>query len=332
MRTILNIHGYGGSAHNSAYTALRSLDCHVISPQLDYAAESPVQTLETLRNIVKEGEVDALAGTSFGGFFAALLCTEFRLPAMLVNPCLLPFDVLPRIGYPQPIQPLMALFGRLAAWNSSLVHCIIGGADEVIGDHAFTKRLLNHAALQIVPDGKHSGATLPLPSFFQTALAETAELHPMQVQIASRRESEAIIAAGTFPRNTAVISFYDPATKQIDKAYIRMDYSRVCDHVFYCELDDLDLDVLERRGVSYKAYFPEADDLAKFILTAHAQGMDILCQCEYGQSRSAGCAAAILEYFYHTGISVFADYKRYPNQVVYHKVLDALERNENGGT
>ena len=92
-----------------------------------------------------------------------------------------------------------------------------------------------------------------------------------------------------------------------------MDYSRVCDHVFYCELDDLDLDVLERRGVSYKAYFPEADDLAKFILTAHAQGM-------------------ILEYFYHTGISVFADYKRYPNQVVYHKVLDALERNENGGT
>ena len=35
-----------------------------------------------------------------------------------------------------------------------------------------------------------------------------------------------------------------------------MDYSRVCDHVFYCELDDLDLDVLERRGVSYKAYFP----------------------------------------------------------------------------
>ena len=192
MRTILNIHGYGGSAHNSAYTALRSLDCHVISPQLDYAAESPVQTLETLRNIVKEGEVDALAGTSFGGFFAALLCTEFRLPAMLVNPCLLPFDVLPRFGYPQPIQPLMALFGRLAAWNSSLVHCIIGGADEVIGDHAFTKRLLNHAALQIVPDGKHSGATLPLPSFFQTALAETAELHPMQVQIASRRESEAI--------------------------------------------------------------------------------------------------------------------------------------------
>ncbi|MDE7093984.1 MAG: hypothetical protein K2O52_03615, partial [Oscillospiraceae bacterium] len=53
---------------------------------------------------------------------------------------------------------------------------------------------------------------------------------------------------------------------------------------------------------------------------------NIICQCDYGQSRSAGCASAILEHFYHTGISVFADYRRSPNQVVYHKVFDALEK------
>ena len=45
----------------------------------------------------------------------------------------------------------------------------------------------------------------------------------------------------------------------------------------------------------------------------------------YDQSRSAGCAAAILEHFYRRGIDIFADYKYYPNQVVYHKVFDALE-------
>lgn len=45
-----------------------------------------------------------------------------------------------------------------------------------------------------------------------------------------------------------------------------------------------------------------------------------------GQSRSVGCAAAILEHFYGTGISVFADYERYPNRVVFHKVYDSLER------
>jgi hypothetical protein len=38
----------------------------------------------------------------------------------------------------------------------------------------------------------------------------------------------------------------------------------------------------------------------------------------------AGCAAAILEYFCHNDISVFADYKYYFNQVVYHKIYDAL--------
>ncbi|MEY8508840.1 hypothetical protein AALA78_11480 [Lachnospiraceae bacterium 42-17] len=46
--------------------------------------------------------------------------------------------------------------------------------------------------------------------------------------------------------------------------------------------------------------------------------------CEYGQSRSAACASAILEHFYHNGISVFSDYRYYPNQMVFHKVFDAL--------
>ena len=32
-----------------------------------------------------------------------------------------------------------------------------------------------------------------------------------------------------------------------------------------------------------------------------------------------------MEHFYKNGISVFADYRYYPNQVVYHKVFDALE-------
>ncbi|MBR1662997.1 MAG: hypothetical protein IJ696_01565 [Ruminococcus sp.] len=61
-----------------------------------------------------------------------------------------------------------------------------------------------------------------------------------------------------------------------------------------------------------------------FIISAYTQGKNIICRCEYGQSRSAGCAAAILEYFCRNGISVFADYKYYPNQVVYHKIYDAL--------
>ena len=148
----------------------------------------------------------------------------------------------------------------------------------------------------------------------------------MNVQICSREAIEEIISERKFPENTAVISFYDPAIKRIDKDYSHVDFSGVCDTVFYSELDDLDLDVLKSKGYSYDTYFSEAPDIAAFIYRAYNNGMDIICQCEYGQSRSAGCAAAILEHFYHSGISVFANYDYCPSQVVYHKIFDALEQ------
>lgn len=147
----------------------------------------------------------------------------------------------------------------------------------------------------------------------------------MKVSIYSRKEIEEIIKSGEFPENTAVISYYDPKIKRIDKDYTHVDYDGVCENVFYSELDDLDLEVIKRKGLTYNTYFPEADEMAEFIYNAYNNGMDIICQCEYGQSRSAGTAAAIMEHFYKSGIWIFADYRRYPNQVVFHKVFDALE-------
>ena len=134
----------------------------------------------------------------------------------------------------------------------------------------------------------------------------------MNVSVYSREAIERIIAEDSFPDNTAVISFYDPAIRRIDKDYTHVDYSGVCDTVFYSELDDLDLDSLRSEGYTYDTYFPEADDVAMFIIKAYIDGKYIICQCEYGQSRSAGCAAAILEYFFHNGISIFTNYNYYP--------------------
>ena len=141
----------------------------------------------------------------------------------------------------------------------------------------------------------------------------------MKVSVFSREMIEDIISGNKFPENTAVISFCDPEIKHIDRDYKP-------DDVFYSETDDLDLDVLERKGYTYDTYFPEADEIAEFVYDAYNKNMDIICQCEYGQSRSAGCAAAILEHFYHSGIWIFADYNYYPNQVVFHKIYDALEK------
>lgn len=146
----------------------------------------------------------------------------------------------------------------------------------------------------------------------------------MNVTIYSREEMEVIISQGEFPKNTVVISFCDFAIKRIDKNYTFVDYSSVCKDVFYSEVDDLDLYAIKEEGLTYDLYFSEADEIAKFIYSAYEKGNNIICQCEHGQSRSAGCAAAILEYFYHNGISIFTDYRYYPNRVIYHKIYDAL--------
>ena len=87
----------------------------------------------------------------------------------------------------------------------------------------------------------------------------------MNVSVYSRKAIESIIADGKFPENTAVISFYDPAIKRIDEDYSHVDYSGVCNTVFYSELDDLDLEVLKQKGYTYDIYFPEAPELAEFI-------------------------------------------------------------------
>ena len=147
----------------------------------------------------------------------------------------------------------------------------------------------------------------------------------MKVTVYSREAIEHIIAEGSFPNNTAVISFCDPELKHIDKDYSRVDYSAACDDVFYCEVDDLDLDYLPEKEYTYESFFPETPELAEYINKTFCDGKNIICQCEYGQSRSAGRAAAILEHFYRRGIDIFADYKYYTNQVVYHKVYDAIE-------
>lgn len=108
-----------------------------------------------------------------------------------------------------------------------------------------------------------------------------------------------------------------------------VDYSGKTNRVFPVAIHDIDLEILPKYGYTYDTFFPEADDLAEFIYNAYREGLDIICQCEYGQSRSAACAAAILEHFYHNGISVFVDYRYYPNQVVFHKIFDALENFKN---
>ena len=72
----------------------------------------------------------------------------------------------------------------------------------------------------------------------------------------------------------------------------------------------------------------QAERVADFVLKNKSKINTLICQCEFGQSRSAGCAAAITEYLYNDGIKIFADDLYSPNKLVYKKVLKALENKE----
>jgi len=138
----------------------------------------------------------------------------------------------------------------------------------------------------------------------------------MRVSIYSREDIEALARQG-FRDRAAVISFYDEGREPLDLS--GTDYD-----VFQVTVENFGLDDLVKYGLTYKTYFPEAEELASFIFDAKNDGVEIICQCERGQSRSAGCAAAIRQFFDGDGIEVFANYDYSPNRLMYHKVFNAL--------
>lgn len=142
-----------------------------------------------------------------------------------------------------------------------------------------------------------------------------------EILILSRDKAEKLPSV----QDTVIISFCDPITSRTSEGYKRIDYCGICDNIFYVEIHDIDIEILGDYGLTFETYFPEAPRLAEFIIKALKENKTIICQCEYGQSRSAACAAAIKEFYDGTGIEIFADYRYYPNQLVFNKLLDALK-------
>ena len=90
----------------------------------------------------------------------------------------------------------------------------------------------------------------------------------MKIFIYSRKAIEKLLEKD-FPKNAAVISFYDPPGKFRDAEYSPVDYSAKTNCVFQVALHDIDLAVLPKYHLTYETYFPEADDLAEFRKRYH---------------------------------------------------------------
>ena len=67
-----------------------------------------------------------------------------------------------------------------------------------------------------------------------------------------------------------------------------------------------------------------AKKISSFVIKHFDNANTIICQCHYGQGRSAGCAAAINEFYYGNGIDIFADERYSPNKLVYRLLIEAL--------
>lgn len=162
----------------------------------------------------------------------------------------------------------------------------------------------------------------------------------MKVEIHSIESIEKLSKSPFAPR-TSLISIGDS-----DAHPPKLEYKP--EHILRLVFDDITLDEARERlelpdAVKYSdkrviellgnyGFFifddKQAERIAAFV-DKYKDVTDVLiCQCHYGQSRSAGCAAAISEYFYGSGTTIFSDDRYSPSKAVYHKVLEALNKYE----
>jgi predicted protein tyrosine phosphatase len=155
----------------------------------------------------------------------------------------------------------------------------------------------------------------------------------MIIKIHSAEKLEKL-AKTPFPPKTALISISDPGDEPVEMSYEP-------DYVLRLAFDDVSLEeIIEgyspadmseetiiKNFESKNLYIftqKQAQEIAEFIIPLKSEIDLLICQCYYGESRSAGCAAAITEFLYGKGIEIFADYKYCPNKRVYHKLIEAL--------
>ena len=153
----------------------------------------------------------------------------------------------------------------------------------------------------------------------------------MTVEIKSRKEIERM-ALEVFADNTALISITDygyPFAKlkyrpkfllqtAFDDVPIADDFGEELGH----EPDADEKKIIEKRYHTLTE--DQARQIAVFLNSVKDSADLLICQCEYGQSRSAAVAAAFREYSTHDGIEIFADDRYCPNKSVFRKILSLL--------
>lgn len=159
---ILNIHGFAGKSTNTNYSILTELGCSVISPQLDYEAETIEETYKKLSKLVSENDITQIVATSYGSFFGKLLSTQYNIPLLATNPCLRPDISLAAIA-PEYVYKNRKAISKIVRENSCSDFsddCFVLGDNDTVIDHSLTRNIAKKATIEVVPGG-HSLETKP---------------------------------------------------------------------------------------------------------------------------------------------------------------------------
>jgi len=143
--------------------------------------------------------------------------------------------------------------------------------------------------------------------------------YKLKIKIKSRKAIENM-ANNPFPTHTALNSVTDA---DYSFAIIR----NKPDYLLQMRFDDISPEEIDDIPNHFTGLFSDAQavEIAEFVKDILRNKAKILiCQYEYGQSRSAGIAAAVRQYLYKDGIEIFADDRYFPNKLVYRKILNAL--------
>ena len=153
-KKILYIHGFNsaGGGHKAQELQRMFPDWQVLSPTFDYKDPAGVQ--KKLDSLVRTQRVNAVMGTSLGGFFAIYCAKKHKLPAMIINPAFRPSETLAKhLGNQknfvtkEEYQFTAADLAKFADFerkvfdklpcDDTLLHFALSTDDEMLGDHHY---------------------------------------------------------------------------------------------------------------------------------------------------------------------------------------------------
>lgn len=149
---LLYIHGYGTTGQAYKAQLLQSMfpSYELLAPTVDYAAQTPFQIFQKLRDIITQQQPALIMGSSLGGYYALCCAGLFRGPIWCINPvrdivgtlCFLEQHIPPEDETIKQLFPLRMeeyqVFDRTVFQQITIqgkLYFALSTDDETLGDH-----------------------------------------------------------------------------------------------------------------------------------------------------------------------------------------------------